>query len=133
MQGIRRHRVVLTAAIALLLAVCGCGKRTPPAPDLTCHPVKGKVFAADGRPLTAGTVTLAGRSTEYSAKGKIQPDGTFTLTTYFAEPVKEVPGAPVGGYMARVQVDQSSPLVKLKMPSVKIEAKDNQLTLEVLP
>jgi hypothetical protein len=74
---------VVLAAVAWLT---GCGR---PSYQLETAPVRGTV-TLDGQPLPSGYVfvtTLRGRM----AKGKIQPDGTFTLSTY-----SEGDGAQVG-------------------------------------
>jgi hypothetical protein len=49
------------------------------------YAVEGKVVFADGQPLTEGTVefeTIENLRTRINARGEIQPDGTFRLTTY---------------------------------------------------
>jgi len=55
----------------------GCGPSHP-----ACYPVSGKVIY-DGQTVTQGTITFypeQGRS----ALGKIEPDGTYSLTTFSA-------------------------------------------------
>ena len=77
------------AALAALLILSGCGAKS----GLDMVPIKGEV-AYNGQPLTEGSVVYipvdaAGRQ----ATGKIQPDGTFQLTTREAND-----GAVVGEY-----------------------------------
>ena len=74
-----------TSAV-VVLTLAGCGR---PAYQLETSPVHGKV-TLDGQPLPSGYVvipTAHGRM----ASGKIQPDGTFVLSTY-----DEGDGAQVG-------------------------------------
>lgn len=65
--------LILTAGLA------GCGGRT--------HPVSGRVvFKEDGKPAVGGTVEFEplDSSAKVSAKGVIDGDGRFQLTTYSA-------------------------------------------------
>ena len=68
----------LSSLFLLTLLAAGCGPSYP-----ACYEVRGKV-TFDGQPVTQGTITFypdEGRS----AMGKIQPDGSYTLTTFNAE------------------------------------------------
>lgn len=70
-------RRTLPAALVCLGAVLasGCGSSHP-----ATAPVRGKI-TCEGQPVTEGTVTFypeQGRS----ATGRIQPDGTYALTTF---------------------------------------------------
>jgi hypothetical protein len=76
------------AVFWFLLATMGCGR---PAYQLETAPVRGKV-TLDGRPLPSGYVVVP-TSRGRMASGKIQPDGTFVLTTY-----DEGDGAQVGSH-----------------------------------
>lgn len=69
-----RLPVAGVVVVAGLLVACGGGVDT--------YPVTGKVSFADGTPLTKGTVIFS--SGQYSAKGPIQADGTYSLTSYKA-------------------------------------------------
>ena len=65
----------LSTLVVVALLPVGCGPSYP-----TCYPVSGKV-TFNGEPVTQGTVTFYpadGRS----AIGKIQPDGSYSLTTF---------------------------------------------------
>ena len=82
------------AAIALSF-IAGCSSGQP-----MTYPVSGKVVFADGTPFTAGVVEFSSTdpaSKGQNARGKIQPDGTFTLTTF-----RENDGAVAGEHRAIV-------------------------------
>lgn len=71
-----RHNALGFVAVVILTAL-GCG---PPSYQLDTAPVRGTV-TLDGQPLPSGYVvvpTMRGRM----ATGKIEPDGTFEMTTY---------------------------------------------------
>jgi hypothetical protein len=81
------------AGLALLLIVAaGCG-------GPTTYPVRGKVVFKDGTPLTGGLVVFrpVDEKLQVSARGDIQPDGSFILGTY-----KEGDGAVPGKYQAAI-------------------------------
>lgn len=62
--------------LALLAVVGGCSDR------LKCYPAKGVVVFPSGSTAHVGTVELKSREHGVQARGEIQQDGTFTLTTY---------------------------------------------------
>lgn len=64
---------VLLVGLLLLLAGCDGGPRL--------HSAGGKVTFADGRPVMAGVVEFAPVDGGPAARGQIQQDGKFTLTT----------------------------------------------------
>lgn len=70
-------RTTPTTLLLVLLAGCGRG-------GMSTYPAGGTVKYEDGSPLFAGTVSF--RSVDSadgpSARGDIQPDGSFDLTTY---------------------------------------------------
>jgi hypothetical protein len=75
-----RTRVVLfLLPAAWLLAGGGCG--SPGAVDTTTIPVKGRV-TYKGQPLIQGTVLFEPDGAGREARGEINPDGTFVLSTY---------------------------------------------------
>ncbi len=59
------------------MATVGCGDGRPPA-----YPAKGRVVFANGTPVKTGTVELKSREHPIQARGTIDPDGHFELTTY---------------------------------------------------
>jgi hypothetical protein len=66
----------LVAVLAILsVAVLGCGDSRPQQ-----VPVSGRVLI-DGKPLAVGTVRFISPS-HRPAGARLQPDGTFTLSTY---------------------------------------------------
>lgn len=66
-------------ALALVIPAFGCSSNPP------TYPAQGRVVLKDGRPFTEGVVEFtaasAGSKTP-AARGRIQPDGTFRLTTF---------------------------------------------------
>jgi hypothetical protein len=64
---------------AVALAMTGCGSSKQPT-----YRAIGRVTFADGTPLTTGWVSFRPMDSEakISAKGQIQPDGTFELMTF---------------------------------------------------
>lgn len=92
MKRTARHCVYLALGFVAVLAA-GCG-----GSGVKTYPVSGKVTFEDGSPLTKGTVVF--ESTTMAAMGQIQPDGTYTLTTY-----KDGDGAPEGSYKVYLQGD----------------------------
>jgi hypothetical protein len=89
-------------ALLLLLGAAGCGPRL--------YPVSGKVTLSDGQPLTKGLVIFEGKEGDklISARGDIQPDGSFRLGTH-----RPGDGAPPGKYQVlispRANVDAPDP------------------------
>ena len=80
-NGIKLGRGAVAVGLALLaLSWSGCESRTPTGK------VSGKV-SLQGQPVTGGSVTFvpiaqSGTTAGRPAIGPIQPDGTFTLSTY---------------------------------------------------
>lgn len=58
-------------------ALAGCSDGRPPT-----YPVSGQVVFDDGSPVHVGTVELKSREHNLHARGEIDPDGHFTLTTF---------------------------------------------------
>ena len=116
--------------IALVaVALAGCGK---PAYQLETAPVHGKV-TLDGQPLASGYVvvpTARGRM----ASGKIQPDGTYVMTTY-----EEGDGVQVGTHPVVVNElppDEFSPVPaheRVPIPARYTSAGTSGLTVDVRP
>ncbi len=64
------------SAITLCLLLSGCSDQ------LRTYPVSGKVQFTTGGAVHVGTVELKSREHNVQARGQIQKDGSFTLTTY---------------------------------------------------
>jgi hypothetical protein len=121
-------RLTGTLAVAAAL-ISGCGK---PAYQLDTAPVHGKV-TLDGQPLPSGYVvvpTARGRM----ASGRIQPDGTFVMTTY-----DEGDGVQVGTHPVIVNElppDEFSPVPaqeRVPIPTRYTSAGTSGLTVDVKP
>ena len=82
-RSVRSTAAALLIALLMLLGMAGCGPRHPAA----TYPVSGKVVFADGTPLASGGVVLcesvaAEGQPAFNARGAIQSDGTFRLSTF---------------------------------------------------
>lgn len=74
--GFEVSPLLLSFAIGLASFVgCSDGR-------LKTYPVKGKVAFKTGSPVHVGTIELKSREHGVQARGSIDKDGTFTLTTY---------------------------------------------------
>jgi hypothetical protein len=122
------ERLACMVAVAAAL-VAGCGK---PAHQLETAPVHGKV-TLDGQPLPSGYVvvpTARGRM----ASGRIQPDGSFVMTTY-----DEGDGVQVGTHPVIVNElppDEFSPVPadeRVPIPTRYTSAGTSGLTVVVKP
>jgi hypothetical protein len=94
---------VMAALFSMLCHGCGSSQTLPIAQPV---PVRGKITYR-GTPLTQGQVTLEATDGGRDAKGKIEPDGRFTLTMN-----QEGDGATIGVY--RVVVSDTDPRVQTK-------------------
>ena len=65
------------AVLSLFFAVAGCSDGRLPT-----YPVSGQVVFADGSPVHVGTVELKSREHGIHARGEIDKDGHFVLSTY---------------------------------------------------
>ncbi len=65
------------SAFLLFFVVCGCSDSQVPT-----WPVSGTVVLEDGTPLETGTVEFASDDGVHTARGSIQSDGSFRLTTF---------------------------------------------------
>jgi hypothetical protein len=94
---------------AVFLVLSGCGGPgevdIPAAPKGPLAPVTGKVLLPDGSPLKEGTITfMPVKQPGRPATGKLQPDGTYTLTT------KDVgEGAVEGDYKVKISSELTAP------------------------
>lgn len=74
-----KSNIISTCVVLLALSVIsGCAEQIDKKPTA---PVKG-VVTYEGKPLETGEVVFFPDSGEQIAHGKIQPDGSFQLTTY---------------------------------------------------
>jgi hypothetical protein len=110
--------VALTAGLVLSLAGCG-GEPSPVLPKQALFPVKGSVVTADGKPLTEGKVDLIPMKPDSrGATGKVQPDGTFTLTCAGED------GCPEGEFKVAINSDLTVPGTKPLKTVVPFEYND---------
>lgn len=72
------NMISLCSVLLLLSIMTGCGEQIEKKPTA---PVKG-IVTFEGKPLETGEVVFFPDSGEQIAHGKIQPDGSFELTTY---------------------------------------------------
>lgn len=61
----------------LVLSFIGCGSN-----QLPTYPVEGQIVFGDGGAPTFGSVEFYNDQHKVNARGKIQKDGSFTLTTF---------------------------------------------------
>lgn len=107
------------------MLITGCGGETEQASNLLKpFPVKGSVLFK-GKPLTGGTVRFEPEDGGREAAGNIEPDGSFTLTTFEA-----ADGAVAGKH--RVAVDPPADKPK-SIPAKYKSAASSGITLEVSP
>lgn len=71
-----------TALLKLSFAICFAILCTGCSSQLQTYEVKGKVEFENGRPVVVGTVECLSVEHNINARGDIQPDGTFSLTTF---------------------------------------------------
>ncbi len=97
-----RHRVSWAVLAGAVVVFLGCGPAGPKT-----HPVSGRVVTAKAEDLKQ----LAGQSVEFQSTtepetrgfGQIQPDGTFTISTYRLG--VSLRGAVEGTHKARLMID----------------------------
>ena len=90
---VRRETILVGAVLA---ALAGCGRTGPALPAAV--PAKGMIQLADGTPLREGRLELIPRDGNgVEAFGDVQPDGSFTLTSY-----KVNDGAVPGRYVVAI-------------------------------
>src|SRR5262245_3730672 len=115
------RRMALLGMIVFLTAGCGGG------PKLV--PVKGRVVFADGRPVTAASISFSPdtdkeNNSTLSATSLLQLDGSFTLRTY-----PHGDGAMVGSYRVTISLGRGGRgnLAKYTRP------KDTPLLIDIPP
>jgi hypothetical protein len=70
------HGMKLLVVAVALCCLTGCSDR------LRTYPVSGKVRFKSGEPVKVGTIELKSREHDIHARGILERDGTFHLTTY---------------------------------------------------
>jgi hypothetical protein len=91
------HRLVLAGVVAVWFAPVGCSDQ--PATAV----VKGKV-TYNAKPVSSGTIMFVPAGAGPAATGEIQPDGTYTLTTF-----KDGDGAVLGSHAVMVTAFEGRP------------------------
>ena len=99
------HRLLSTGrspiAIWVVVAMTGCNSE-PPATIPETFPVTGKVLQG-GEPVTSGAVEFRSlQDTTTTATGAIEPDGTFSLSTFVRN--EQVDGALPGPHEVTIHV-----------------------------
>jgi len=87
------HFALTAGGLAVLVPVSGCS-------PFTYVPVKGKLVMKNKKPVTIGVVVFVPNkenALRLLPQGKIQPDGTYELTTNGRA------GAPIGSYIVCVR------------------------------
>jgi hypothetical protein len=112
----------ITLSAILLICCAGCGSGSGALPSLIA--VKGKV-TFKGQPLTKGTIRFEPDGYGRMATGKIQPDGTFVLST-----LKDGDGVVAGLHKVSVS-DTGSVGKKPLVPKKYSQAGSSDLTAEV--
>lgn len=77
--GVRRTRTWFAIATGVCLGLVGCGDKYP-----ATYPVSGRVIFPNGTPLPGGNIEFAPQEgpARTSARGMIESDGIFQLTTF---------------------------------------------------
>lgn len=89
---IRMPGVSVSILLSLVVIATGCSSN-----DIPTYPVEGIVTLDDGTPVQTGTVEFNSLDQNLTARGSIQSDGTFRLTTF-----KDGDGAVAGAHDAVV-------------------------------
>ncbi len=124
-------RLCLSLSIYGTVVLAGCSGNSP----ATTFQVSGTVKLSDGQPLTAGRILFRpDKDSKYSARGGINQDGAFELTTF-----KEGDGAIAGVHKVmitpevdRAALDEPAATRKREKPVIDIQYQSLQRTpLEV--
>lgn len=118
---------IATIGLAVLFSLAGCGSQ------YTYVPVKGKVTMKNNKPVTIGTVVFMAdkdNTLRLIPSGKINPDGTYELTT------EGRAGVPIGSYIACVRapmrrVDGKDP-APVPFSMKYFDANESPLKIEVV-
>ena len=131
-------RWLMIALFGLLCVQIGCSGVKQPEFD-ALHPVTGKLQRG-GQPIVGGSLRFnpIPENQEFIVNSVVSPDGSFKLTTVRTTDTKgeRRPGAPAGEYSVVYMPESKDQTVAFEPPitlpsKVVIEAKDNNLTLEV--
>jgi hypothetical protein len=97
MSRVRVRRSLRVVPLLLLLGAAGCSRYSP---------VHGKVTLEDGTPVTNGMVVFESKDADkaLSARGDIQPDGSYQLSTS-----KPGDGVPPGWYRVLIAPPPQNP------------------------
>jgi hypothetical protein len=125
-------RIALTALCCLICWGCGPAGRGK-LPDLI--PVKGRV-AYKGKPLTKGMITFVPDGYGREARGDIQSDGSFVLTTF-----KPGDGVVAGEHRVTIthlekSIDNDRALTKYASPNTtplirKVDAEHGEFAIDI--
>lgn len=102
----------LCLAAFIQITLSGCAEQAETKPTA---PVKGTV-TYQGKPLETGEVVFFPDSGERIASGKIQPDGTFQLTTY-----EEGDGAIPGNHKVTIVAERDMEGISAEDPEASME------------
>jgi len=102
----------LCCALFALSAMTGCAEQIDKKPTA---PVKG-VVTYEGKPLETGEIVFFPETGEQIAHGKIQPDGSFELTTY-----EEGDGAFPGTHTVTIISERDMEGVSAEDPEASLE------------
>src|SRR5262245_20008136 len=121
------HLAIAAGGLTVLFPLTGCGSQ------FTYVPVKGKVTMKNNKPVTIGTVVFMPdkeNALRLIPSGKINPDGTYELSTEGRD------GVPIGSYIACVRAPMRRVDGKDPPPvpfSIKyFHANDSPLKIEVV-
>ena len=138
-----QHYQVRLILLAALTCWAGCGPQHPPT-----YPVRGKVVFDDGAPLdTEGVILFESTSADgqaFTARGKIQSDGTFEMSTFtdgdgavaglhrvLVRAKRDAEDFTKRGIIPRPIIDEKFERYESSGLEFSVEAGDNQYTVEV--
>ena len=123
MSNRTRRLAVLVLVSVLLVPFSGCGIAGSATPPILI-PVKGKV-TYKGKPLTKGVIQFEPDGFGRKARGQIQSDGTFVLST-----AKEGDGVDAGHHQVSITGTGNRPAKEL-IPKKYTQRNSSELTADV--